>query len=335
MKQFGCVATAIAAALLFSAVSFGQTDEIRQATGLPIQIGQPVIYGQVIIKKLGPNERKPIVNVVLLEGGSQVARVQANDAGYYYFLQNPRSTATLVFELNNNEVGRIVLSTASTRVFRQDLTIDWQEAQRILKPAVVSMKDSYPRNDENSKAFELAMKHVKDKDNAKAAQVLQGIIERDPKDYVAWTELGTVLFKTNALDNAEACYFKAIELKKDYFMALFNLGKLYLSRKQADNAVLVLTNAVAAMPTSAEAHQYMGEAYLLAKKGSSAVHHFNEALKLAPAEMAEVHLRLAMLYDAGGMKSKAAAEYKAFLEKRPDHPERAQLEKYIAENPAK
>jgi hypothetical protein len=48
--------------------------------------------------------------------------------------------------------------------------------------------------------------------------------------------------------------------------------------------------------------------------------------------MAEVHLRLALLYHRAGMKNKAAAEYQEFLKKRPDYVDRKKLEKYIAAN---
>jgi len=183
----------------------------------------------------------------------------------------------------------------------------------------------------NEELFRKAVAASKAKD-PKAGELFNQLLASDPKDFVAWTELGTMFFKENSLDNAEACYFKAIELKKDYFVALLNLGKLYVSRKQADNAVMVLSTAVKAQPDSADAQQYLGEAYLLAKKGSLAVPCLNEAIRLAPMEMADVHLRLAALYDAAKMKDKAAAEYKAYLTKRPDYAEKKQLEKYIADN---
>ena len=63
-----------------------------------------------------------------------------------------------------------------------------------------------------------------------------------------------------------------------------------------------------------------------------AVGFLNEAIKLDPLGMADAHLRLATLYNAAGMKDKAAAEYEAFLKKRPDYPDRKKLEQYIAEN---
>ena len=173
---------------------------------------------------------------------------------------------------------------------------------------------------------------MKAQESAKAVGFFNEILESEPKDFVVWTELGTFYFKENSLDNAEACYFKAIELKKDYFVALLNLGKLYVNRKQFDSAILVLSNAIARNPDSADAHYFLGESYLQTKKGSLAVAQLNEAIRLDPVGKAELHLRLASLYDAAGMKAKAANEYKVFLKKRPDYGERSKLEKYIADN---
>ena len=72
--------------------------------------------------------------------------------------------------------------------------------------------------------------------------------------------------------------------------------------------------------------------YWHAKLGSKAVPYLNEALKLDPAGMADAHLLLAALYNATGLKDKAAAEYSAFLKQKPDFPERKRLEAYISAN---
>ena len=72
-------------------------------------------------------------------------------------------------------------------------------------------------------------------------------------------------------------------------------------------------------PQNAEAHLLLGEAYLQTKKGSKSVGHLNEAARLGRAG---AHLRLATLYNAVGMKDKAAAEYEQFLAKQPLHPDR-------------
>ena len=48
--------------------------------------------------------------------------------------------------------------------------------------------------------------------------------------------------------------------------------------------------------------------------------------------MAQAHLRLAALYNAAGLKDKAAIEYEEFLKKKPDYPDRKKLEQYISQN---
>jgi len=48
--------------------------------------------------------------------------------------------------------------------------------------------------------------------------------------------------------------------------------------------------------------------------------------------MADAHLLLAALYNASGLRDKAAAEYSAFLKQRPDYSDRKKLEAYISAN---
>lgn len=103
-------------------------------------------------------------------------------------------------------------------------------------------------------------------------------------------------------------------------------------QKNFEAAISPLSAAVEVRGTSADANYYLGEAYLQIKKGSKAVGYLNEAIKLDPVGKAEAHLRLATLYNAVGMKDKAAAEYEAFLKKQPDHPNRKKFEQYIVQN---
>ena len=103
-------------------------------------------------------------------------------------------------------------------------------------------------------------------------------------------------------------------------------------RKNFEGAIEPLTTAVTVQPTSADANYYLGEAYLQIKKGSKAVGYLYEALKLDPVGKADAHLRLATLYNAVGLKDKAAAEYEQFLKKVPGYPDKKKLEAYIAAN---
>lgn len=315
-----------------------QDDETRQATGLPMKIGENTaqgnrmnVSGRVTLEGSEKLKRRPVVTVLVSYSGVTAERTTTNDTGYFVVRNVPRENVTLVVEVDGTEVVRQPIIASAMGNPRFDFNIPWPTAVSA-KTGVIYADQVYSRTGKSESLFQKAVATANAKDAAKAVELFNQILTNDPKDFVAWTELGTVFFKENSLDNAEACYFKAIELKKDYVVALLNLGKLYINRKQFDNAVLVLSNAVKSAPDMADAHQYLGEAYLQVKKGSSAVFHLREAIRLAPTEKAEIHLRLAALYDAAKIKDKAAAEYKIFLGKRPDYPEKTKLEKYIVDN---
>lgn len=319
-----------------------QDDETRQGTGLPTIIGENAargarmnVSGRITLEGSEKLTRRPVITVLVMNSGVTAERTTTNDTGYYLVRNVPRENVVLVIEVDGNEVVRQPIVVSPMGNPRLDYTIPWPMASPQAKPSVISANQLFVRSEKNEDLFQKAVAAAKAKEATKAVDLFNQMLTSEPKDFVAWTELGTVYFRENSLDNAEGCYFKAIELKQDYFVALLNLGKLYVTRKQFDNAVLVLSNAVKHMPDSADAHHYLGESYLQTKKGSLAVVHLNEAIRLSPTEKAEIHLRLAALYDAAKMKDKAAAEYKLFLGKRPDFAEKKQLEKYIADNPPK
>lgn len=327
-------------ALISAGTAAGQDDETRQATGLPRLIGENTrgdrmnISGRITLNTPEKLKRLPIITITANYAGKVAERAFTNDTGYYLLRNVPRQDVTLVVEVDGMEVARQMFVTSPLSSPRYDFSIPWPAAAAAAKPGVISADQVFVRTGKNEELYLKAVAAAKAKETAKAIDLFSQLLAAEPNDFVAWTELGTVYFKDNSLDNAEGSYFKAIELKKDYAVALLNLGKLYVSRKQFDNAILVLSNAAKSSPDSSDAQYYLGESYLQVKKGTLAVVHLNEALRLAPVEKAEIHLRLATLYDAAKMKNKAAEEYKMFLGKRPDHPEKSKLEKYIAENSA-
>lgn len=329
-----------AAALLVAVLFLGnilsaQTEDVRAATGLPIPIGQPVIYGQVAIRGLPKDERRPIIVVTLLMNGVQMERVQTNDKGYYYFLRSPQEGAVLVFEVDNSEIGRDVLTPGIGRTVRRDIEFDWKSyvAASRERKGVVSVKDAYPgRSPDASATMDKAMDSARAGNRDDAVRLLRSVVEKDPKDFPAWTELGTVYFASDKFAEAEVAYNKAILLKPDFMLAILNLGKVQMAQKKYDAAVVTLTKGIQTDPNSADAFHYLGESYLQIRQGNRAVIALNEAIRLAPNEKADIHLRLATLYNAAGAKPQAVNEYKLFLQKKPDHKDKSKLEQYIKDN---
>lgn len=314
--------------------SVGQVDEISQATGLPIPIGAPVIYGQVSIHGIAKDERKPIVFAVLYEGGIQLDRRHASDSGYYYFLRTPQNGHVLAFEVDGMEIGRTVIIAGMSNRVRQDISVDWQSLKGATRPitGTVSAKDTYIRSADAEKALDRAMAAFREKQHNQAIALFKAIVEKDPQDFFAWTLFGAIYLAENKLPESSQALDKALQLNPGFALALITLGKLELTQKNFDKAIEVLSRAVQVSPQSAEANHMLGEAYLQSKKGSLAVGYLNKAIELAPLEKAEIHLRLAALYNAAGVKDRAVAEYKAFLAKVKDHPDKQRIEQYIQDN---
>ena len=277
--------------------------------------------------------QKPLSFDLILysESGSVIARQTVASRGSYRFLNLPNGWYNLVVEVEGTEVARLrvqVISSFKTD-FRQDVSMEWRGSPAVVKAGNVSAADFYKRPPASQKLYDRAGEMMGAKKYADASALLLQVVGADAQDYQAWTELGTsYLFQDKARD-AERAYQRAAEARPTFALAYVNLGRMRLAQKNYDGAIEVLTKAVALQPPSADANFLLGEAYLQIKKGSKAVPHLEEAARLGRAD---AHLRLARLYDAAGMKDRAAAEYEKLLTARPDHADKEKFKRYIEEN---
>ena len=302
--------------------------------------GGHTLYGDFKIEGFKDDVSGP-QNFHLLLYSSDLGRVlfrqPINNNGRYRFFGVVNGPYVLIIEFENQEIGRmdVVIGERTKTDIRRDVTMQWRSGTESADPAKtssISVADHYARLSENRPLFDKAMEAIKKDDNNQAINLLRQVVNADPKDFEAWTELGTAYFKQKKFDDAEKAYLAALEQRPAYIVALLNIGKLRISQKKYETAIEVLTQAIGSQPQSAEINYWLGEAYLQIKKGSKAVGYLNEAIRLDPTGMAEVHLRLAALYNAAGLKDRAAAEYEQFLAKKPDYQDKKKLEQYIQEN---
>lgn len=302
------------------------------------QSGGHILYGDMRVDESKATGFIPITYDLILYtlSGTLVARQTVSSNGRYRFNGLSDGHYDLVVESENTEVARIRVEISSPRLatdYRQDIFLELKPAIGArLKPASVSVEDFYKRSSTNRKRFEKAQAATNKKKYGEAVTLLNELLVNDPKDFQAWSELGTVHLIDQNLTEAEKAYARAIAVRPKFFLGLMNLGRTRLMQKNFEGAISAFSTALEVKATSADANYYLGEAYLQVKKGSKAVGYLNEAIKLDPVGKADAHLRLATLYNAVGMKDKAAAEYKAFLDKKPAHPSRKKLEQYIAKN---
>lgn len=320
------------ATLLFAAVIIILLGTIT----LSAQTGDHMLFGDLNVDESKVAGLKPLNFDVILysESGVLVSRQTTPNNGRYRFNNLPTGLYLVAVEVEGTEVARVSVDLRSPvlRDVRRDISLEWRLPDNSSRPGVISAADKYVRSGTNQRLFKLARSAAEKKRYAKAAEMLQQITKSDSKDFQAWVELANIHFLQKKLADAENEYLHALDAYPGFFLALLNLGRLELFQKRYDVAIAALTKAVKAQRDSPDANYFLGEAYLQVKKGSLAVEYLNEALRLDPRGMAEVHLRLAVLYHRAGMKDKAAAEYKEFLKKRPDYLDRKKLEKYITEN---
>jgi tetratricopeptide (TPR) repeat protein len=305
-------------------------------TQLGIGGGSYILFGDLLVDEGKKSEAKPLLYEVLLNnaGGTPAGRQFVSAGGRYQFNNLGAGQYELVVLLDHQEIARtrveILPGPAQERV-RQDLTLAWR-GEAHPKPTSISAADFYKRTDDNEKLFLRAREATDQKRYDDAIITLRQLVTADPHDFQAWTELGTVyLFKQN-YEESENAYVKSVTERPGFFLGQMNLGRLRVLRKNFAGAIEPLSAAVNIQPTSADANYYLGESYLQIKKGSKAVGYLNEAIKLDPVGRADAHLRLATLYNAVGLKDKAAIEYEEFIKKKPDYPDRKKLEEYIAAN---
>lgn len=295
-----------------------------------------VVYGDVKVDSGQSGNDKPISLDITLynEYGNEYARQRVGSNGRYRFIDIPDGRYYIVVAYEGTELDRFTVDFSSPfkSDMQKDIELQSHAVSEATKAAVVAAADKYDRGSKTSSLYAKARDAAKNKKYDEATTLLRQVVDTDPADFPAWLELGTLYFKQKNYAEAEKAYLQAIAKHPDYGTALLSLGRLRIVQKNYDGAIEALLQAVKVMPTSAEANYFLGEAYLQNKKGSLGVKYLNDAINLDPVGMAEAHLRLAALYNAAGMKDKAAAEYEAFLKKVPDYQDRKKLEEYISAN---
>jgi tetratricopeptide (TPR) repeat protein len=297
------------------------------------------VYGDVKVDESKAGGMVPLTYDVLLYNlaGTVVMRQRVPNNGRYRFMGVRSGEYHVAVEVESQEIARVQIAVGGGSSFgsselRQDFEMEWRPNRApssAAKRQTITAEDFYQRTGANATAFKRAQGAVDRKAYDQAAALLKEIVAADDKDFQAWTELGTVYLLMKKEADAERAYESAIKARPSFFLAHLNLGRARAAQKKFAEAVEPLARAVELQPTNAEANFLLGESYLQLKQGSKAVGHLEAAGRLGKAE---AHLRLAALYNAVGLKDRAAAEYEQFLAKNPDHPEKKKLQKYIEEN---
>jgi tetratricopeptide (TPR) repeat protein len=331
--KFGLVAAATV--LVFAGSASAQLDEICREFGIAPSMDSPFahvpyVYGRVVAKGFDVNAKIPKLTISLVSMQA-TERLTLGRSGNYCFKRRSNS-GELVIEVNGIEAGRRTLTASGSEQQREDFEIYSNESQGAA-PGVVSAKFSHPRNEKTVDLYKRTLDLESKGETGKAIESLREIVVVDPADFVAWAKLGSLYLTEKNYAEADAALRRSLELKVEYTPAWIYVGKLRLEQQQAPAAIEIFKHVITLEPQSARAFQLLGQSYLQDRKGTLGAEALNEAIRLDPIGMAECHLLLAHLFDLAGAKNMAAREYKVFLTKVPDYPQKKKLEKFIKENP--
>lgn len=146
---------------------------------------------------------------------------------------------------------------------------------------------------------------------------IQKAVELSPGTALYYYQQGLIAVRNKNTDLAIASYAKAAELNKSYTEPRINLGIIYLESGFIDKALALLEEAYKINPKSLEANNNLGNAY--GKKGlfEKSVFYYENALALAPRD-ATIRLNLARAYVQSGNNEKARDTYVELIKLNPN-----------------
>jgi tetratricopeptide (TPR) repeat protein len=311
--------------------------------GIQLGVSSAMAQGLVIfgdVRVTGENNTvvpREVTLILRRVPDGEVSRQTVSSRGRYRFSSLRDGEYEIIAEADGKEIGResqirIGSGTLSNSPYGYQNDLEFRlrsTGSQLSGGGVISAADVYDRPESTRALFIKAEEAVAKKKFDQAATLLKQVVETDNADFQAWTALGTVYFAQEKFKDAEEAYKHAVTVKPASPRSQFNLGRLLASQKKFEEAIEPLTKAVELQPTSGDANMLIGEAYLQIKKGSKAIPYLNEAAKYGRPD---AHLRLGWLYNAAGLKDKAALEYEEYLKKNPEYPDRTKLREYITAN---
>ncbi|HWX40094.1 MAG TPA: tetratricopeptide repeat protein [Blastocatellia bacterium] len=157
---------------------------------------------------------------------------------------------------------------------------------------------------------------IQENDFTGAETLLKKAIDKDPKNYQAWFDLGFVLNRLGRVEDSIHAYRQSVAAKPEVFETNLNLG-LMLVRFNSPEAERYLRAATGLKPTDhveeGQARAWLALAHLLENtKPEDALAAYRKASELTPKDP-EPHLSAGLLQERQKEFSAAEAEYKQVL----------------------
>ena len=174
--------------------------------------------------------------------------------------------------------------------------------------------NTYDRRPPQERAYEAALKRVKE----------------NPESADAHVALGWALFQKGQYNEALASYKRATDLDPKHFKAHYNLGLAYAKVEKWDRATDQFERAIEISPNNFQPHYDLGLAYRALGKLDDALQELNLAYKLNPGSV-DIIYALGQVYEQQGDQASAAQQYQAALTLDPNYGKAAEALKKLAQ----
>jgi len=144
----------------------------------------------------------------------------------------------------------------------------------------------------------------------------QATLARNPRAWLAHTNLGSVLFAAERREESISHYREAARLRPDFPGSHYNLAVVLARSAQLADAVEHLQEAIAQKPDYLEAHYSLALVLADAGRSQEAIEAFRKVVDLSPT-FAEAHYNLGALLIAAGKRDDAITHWQEALRLNP------------------
>jgi tetratricopeptide (TPR) repeat protein len=307
-----------------------------------IAVGQTVyeIEGTVY----GPDS-KAIANVAVTlqnHAGAQVDqdmtrsdgryRFAGVTAGIYYISLRP-ADATIQSQVQKIELMNTAVGVTNFSKERFDFSL--KNAPGTNKPAAGTVfAQTVPADAE--KEYQAAVNSISKGDKGAGIARLKKAIELFPSYFLALQQLGLLYVETEKDQEALEPLAKAIEVNPKAAESHLGLGMAYVNLDRVNDAVGELRTALNLDSRVFRAHLYLGMALITMGKLDEAEKSLKEAYSIGgPNQARAAHLYLASIYSTRKQYEKAINELRTYLRENPKAPNASKIEEAISKLKAK
>ncbi len=133
----------------------------------------------------------------------------------------------------------------------------------------------------------------------KALRQFETVLRHDPDEIMAIYNTGLINMLTDNKDKAIEYFLRAGSMGEDLFEAAFQIGRLYLKKKEFENGKKYLEKALKLRPDSGLACRYLGECYVGLSMAIEAIAAYKKAIKQNPYDAASLSA-IGYLFDIQG-----------------------------------